>query len=111
MPAVKPKFRQDLTVVELDGEAVIYDDESGELHHLNPTATIVFNLLDGSATIKELSAEIADAFAQPADEVERQVRTLLREFRKVNLLEGNLMDGKKPKGKKNGKAKGTKARG
>jgi PqqD family protein of HPr-rel-A system len=102
---VKPRYRQDLTVVELDGEAVIYDDESGELHHLNPTATIVFNLLDGTSTIKELSADIADAFEQPADEVEKQVRTLLREFRKVNLLEGNLMDGKSPKGKKNGKAK------
>jgi PqqD family protein of HPr-rel-A system len=105
LPAVKPRYRQDLTVVELDGEAVIYDDESGELHHLNPTATIVFNLLDGTSTIKELSADIADAFEQPADEVEKQVRTLLREFRKVNLLEGNLMDGKSPKGKKNGKAK------
>jgi PqqD family protein of HPr-rel-A system len=108
LPAVKPKFRQDLTVVELDGEAVIYDDESGELHHLNPTATIVFNLCDGTATIKELSAEIAAAFSQPADEVERQVRTLLREFRKVNLLDGNLMDGKSPKGKKNGKVKAKK---
>jgi PqqD family protein of HPr-rel-A system len=107
---VKPKYRQDLTVVELDGEAVIYDDETGELHHLNPTATIVFNLCDGTATIKELAADIADAFEQPADEVEKQVRTLLREFRKVNLLEGNLMDGKSAKGKKNGKAKG-KARG
>jgi PqqD family protein of HPr-rel-A system len=105
LPAVKPKYRQDLTVVELDGEAVIYDDESGELHHLNPTATIVFNLCDGSATIKELSADIAAAFEQPVGEVEKQVRTLLREFRKVNLLEGNLMDGKNPKGKKNGKAK------
>jgi hypothetical protein len=43
--------------------------------------------------------------------VEKQVRSLLREFRKVNLLEGNLMDGKNPKGKKNGKAKVKKARG
>lgn len=98
-------------MVELDGEAVIYDDESGELHHLNPTATIVFNLCDGTATIKELSAEIANAFEQPAAEVEKQVRTLLREFRKVNLLEGDLMDGKSPKGKKDGKAKVKKARG
>lgn len=111
MPAMKPKTRQDLTVVELDGEAVIYDDESGELHHLNPTATVVFSLLDGTATVKELSADIADAFQQPALEVEKQVRTLLREFRKVNLLEGNLTNGQALKGKKNGKAKGKKGRG
>ena len=48
MPLVKPKARDDLTVVELDGEAVIYDEETTELHHLNPTATIVFALCDGS---------------------------------------------------------------
>ena len=47
MPLVKPKVRDGLTVVELDGEAVIYDEETTELHHLNPTATIVFGLCDG----------------------------------------------------------------
>jgi PqqD family protein of HPr-rel-A system len=99
MPAMKPRIRQDLTVVELDGEAVVYDDDSGELHHLNPTATVVLTLCDGTATVKELSAEIADVFRQPPDEVERQVRALLRDFRKVGLLEGNLVNGKSPKGK------------
>lgn len=111
MPAMKPRMRQDLTVVELDGEAVIYDDESGELHHLNPTATVVFTLCDGTATVKELSGDIADAFSQPVDEVEKQVRTLLREFRKANLLEGNMVNSAAPKGKGNGKVKVKKARG
>jgi PqqD family protein of HPr-rel-A system len=110
MPAMKPKIRQDLTVVELDGEAVIYDDDSGELHHLNPTATVVFSLCDGTATVKELAADIADAFGQPAADVEKQVRTLLREFRKVGLLEGELMKAK-TKGKGNGKVRKAKARG
>ncbi len=52
MALVKPKVRDDLTVVELDGEAVIYDEETTELHHLNPTATIVFGLCDGTATMR-----------------------------------------------------------
>jgi PqqD family protein of HPr-rel-A system len=89
MPAIKPKIRGDLAVVELDGEAVIYNDDDGSLHHLNPTATIVLSCCDGTATIKEFSADLAEAFSVPADELERQVRALLRDFRKKGLLEGS----------------------
>ena len=88
---MKPKVRNELAVVELDGEAVIYDEESGDLHHLNPTATIVFSLCDGTATVKELSSEIATAFGVPLDDVELQVRALLRQFRKSDLLQGDLL--------------------
>ena len=87
MPLVKPKVRDDLTVVELDGEAVIYDEETTELHHLNPTATIVFGLCDGTATMREMAVDISEVFGVPLADVEAQVRTLIRQFRKVDLLE------------------------
>jgi PqqD family protein of HPr-rel-A system len=89
MPADRPKARTEgLTKVELDGEAVIYDSVSGELHHLNRTATLVFAMCDGSSSVKELSAEIASAFGAPAGEVERQVRALIQDLRKADLLDG-----------------------
>jgi PqqD family protein of HPr-rel-A system len=87
VPLVKPKARADLAVEELDGEAVIFDEESGDLHHLNPTATIVLGLCDGTATMHSLSADLARAFGAPLEDVEPQVRTLVRQFRKANLLE------------------------
>lgn len=87
MPATKPRVREDLTVVELDGEAVVYDERSGDLHHLNPTATLVFGLCDGTATGRELAADISEAYQQPLDEVVDQVHTLLRQFRKAKLIE------------------------
>ncbi|MFB3738222.1 MAG: HPr-rel-A system PqqD family peptide chaperone [Candidatus Velamenicoccus archaeovorus] len=86
MPVTKPKARTDLTVVELDGEAVIYDEDSGDLHHLNPTATIVFGLCDGTSTMREMSEDLSAAFGVPRDEIERQVRALVRQLRKVGLL-------------------------
>jgi PqqD family protein of HPr-rel-A system len=89
MPRAKPKARADLAVVELDGEAVIYDERSGSLHHLNPTATIVFSMCGGSATIRELSVDIAEAFDVSLDTVEPEVRRVLRQFRKAELLDGN----------------------
>ena len=70
MAATKPKVRDDLTVVELDGEAVIYDERTADLHHLNPTATIVFGLCDGTATMPRIAEEISEAFGVPADEVD-----------------------------------------
>lgn len=89
MPRAKPRARSDLAIVELDGEAVIYDERSGSLHHLNPTATIVFSLCKGTATIQELSTDIADAFGVSLQMVEPDVRRVLRQFRKADLLDGN----------------------
>ncbi|MGQ0671114.1 MAG: HPr-rel-A system PqqD family peptide chaperone [Actinomycetota bacterium] len=88
---MKPRAREEgLTIAHLDQEAVIYDERSGDLHHLNPTATLVFQLLDGSATIKELSADIAEAFGLNPEEVEGQVRSLVRRFRRAGLLDGGV---------------------
>jgi PqqD family protein of HPr-rel-A system len=88
MPAMKPKLRDSLAVVELDGEAVIYNDDDGNLHHLNPTATIVMSLCDGTSTVREMAADIAAAFDLSPPEIEKQMRRLLRDFRKSGLLEG-----------------------
>ena len=87
MARVRPRARAGLTVVELDGEAVVYDEETMDLHHLNPTATIVFGLCDGTGTIGQMADDIAGAFGVPSEEVEPQIRALLRQFRKAGLLE------------------------
>jgi len=86
---VKPRTRDDLTFVEIDGEAVVYDEVDDRLHYLNPTATLVFQLFDGSATIPELSQELAAASGLPEAQVERDVRTLNRQFRTNGLLSVN----------------------
>jgi PqqD family protein of HPr-rel-A system len=82
----RPAARVGLTVVELDGEAVVYDDETGDLHHLNPTATLVFSLCDGTGTAHELAVDVAQAYGEPVDDIERQIRSLLRRFRRAGLL-------------------------
>lgn len=88
--ASRPKVRTDLDIVELDDELVLYDPARDEVHYLNATAGLVFRLCDGSATVRELSTEIAEALGAPEKRVERQVRTLLKDLREVGLLEGSL---------------------
>jgi hypothetical protein len=76
-----------VTVVELDGEAVIYDRRARVLHHLNSGATLVYRACDGRSTIAELAAEIAQAVAQPPSRIEPDVRAAIRHLRKADLLE------------------------
>ena len=84
----RPQVRADLTVVELDGEAVIYDEHNGDLHRLNPTAALVFSLLDGSSTIDDLACDVSQAFSMPAAEIEGQLRELVVLFGESHLLVG-----------------------
>lgn len=84
----RPRARPDLTVVELDGEAVIYDEATGDLHRLNATATVVFSLLDGSATLDELSADLAATYGVPPAQVGEQVQALVDQLAGWHLLLG-----------------------
>lgn len=90
MDPFRPRVRTDVTVTELDGEAVIYDERSGDLHHLNGPATVVLGLCDGTATPEEMSAAIADAFGRPLGEVTPQVSDLVEQLRGAGIVEDRL---------------------
>jgi hypothetical protein len=88
MAEFKPKTRSDLTLVEIDGEALVYDPRTEGIHHLNPMASIVYQLTDGKATVSETACGIAEAFGARVEDVERDVKSAVREFRNLQLLEG-----------------------
>lgn len=67
---------------------MVFDEGNAGLHHLNATATIVFSFCDGRSTVKEMSAEIAEAFQAEPSEIEPEIRKLLRQFRQAGLLDG-----------------------
>jgi PqqD family protein of HPr-rel-A system len=85
-PASRPSLRDDLTTVELDGEAVVYDESSGELHHLNPAATIVLSLCDGTLSVEEIASAVSDAFELTFDDVLPDVRAVVERFGQAGLL-------------------------
>jgi|SRR5581483_807168 len=87
MAATRPSVRDDLTICEIDGEAVIFDPRGSELHYMNHSAALVLDLCDGSATMKEMAAAIADVYEMRAEEVEKQVRSIVRKLRGYRLLE------------------------
>ena len=48
--------------VEIDHESVLLDRRDGRLHLLNPTAALVWTIVDGEASVAELASELADGF-------------------------------------------------
>lgn len=86
MPATKPRIRGDLTLVELDQEAVVWDPLSGLVHYLNPMASLVLQLCDGSATVKETVADLADANEVEPAAIDADVKKLVKQFRDAGLV-------------------------
>jgi hypothetical protein len=68
-----PRRATDVAAIDVDGEAVVFHEGTDRVHLLNPTATLLWSVLDGVATIDELSAELADAFGAPLEVVREDV--------------------------------------
>jgi PqqD family protein of HPr-rel-A system len=67
---------------------VIYDHGSGFVHHLNPSAGIVWHLSDGEATVGDLARDIAAEYGRELPEVENQIALLVGELVSVGLVQG-----------------------
>jgi hypothetical protein len=77
-----------VSAVELDGESVLYDETSGALHQLDVVATVVWNRLDGSATLDDLAVELSAMFAADASRVRGDLVAFARQLGHQHLLEG-----------------------
>jgi hypothetical protein len=80
--------RSDVVAVDVDGEIILYDDSRGVLHRLNPTASALWQCLDGSGTLGEIAADMADVFQVSEDRVLADVLIAAREFARQGLLVG-----------------------
>ena len=79
-----PERRPDVEWVEVDGEAVLYDTAVRKLHRLNAGAAAVWAACDGAATTDEIASVLADAYVAP--QVAGDVRAIIAQFRRLNLL-------------------------
>lgn len=63
----------DVEWTEIEGECVVWNSRSEELHHLDRIASLIFRLCDGSTTLGETVQELAQAFEASCATVERDV--------------------------------------
>jgi PqqD family protein of HPr-rel-A system len=76
-------------VLELDmGDGVVlYDDASSLVHHLNPSASFVWHLVDGDATLDQLVIEISEELELESPAVLDLVRRAITELEALGLIE------------------------
>jgi PqqD family protein of HPr-rel-A system len=83
-----PAGRQDVVQETLDGEAVLFDRRTGDMHRLNKTALAVWNRCDGYTTMRRIADQLAEQFEVEfdvaLDDVEQLV-TLLAEAGLLNV--------------------------
>ncbi|HEX4865442.1 MAG TPA: PqqD family protein, partial [Acidimicrobiales bacterium] len=78
--------RPETLTVEIDGEAIIYDESQEVAHLLSPTAAIVWELLDGRNRLDQVAVDLAEAFDASAEQVLGDVLDLVQEFSRRGLL-------------------------
>jgi len=83
---LKIKKRSDLNERTSDGETLILDRINGQIHHLNLTASYIWEQCDGLSTAA-ISERLAQAFQIDLATAERDVILLLSEIKRMNLLE------------------------
>ena len=72
--------------IPLDDELVLYDHATGAVHALDRLATITWRCLDGTTTVGELVADLADAFGADEEVVRGDVTGLLVQLAAKNLI-------------------------
>ena len=83
-----PRVRPGCSSVELEGEVIVVDDESGGVHLLNPTAQIAWACFDGSGTIADIAADLGAVFTADRADITQALTDLARRLGRSGLLEG-----------------------
>jgi hypothetical protein len=83
----KPVKTSHVVGVELDGEAVLYQESARTLHLLNPTATVIWNCVDGESDLDSLADALAAAFSVDLQRVRDDVLEVVRQFGRQGLLD------------------------
>jgi hypothetical protein len=83
----RPAKCADVLELDMGDGLILYNHDSSLVHHLNPSASLVWNLCDGEATVGQLATEIAEEYGLKGPDVLEQVSAVIAEFDALDLIE------------------------
>lgn len=86
--AERPLPRPEVAAFPLDGDLVLYEPTGGSTYVLNPSASYIWSLCDGSHTIEDIASELADAYDLEEARALADVTALLDALRGAGFLAG-----------------------
>ncbi len=81
-----PSRGSDVIWRKLGDETVLLNVKTENYYSLNEVGARIWELIDGQTTARDIAAKIAEEFDAPVEEVEIDVRTLLRELEQQELV-------------------------
>ena len=87
-----PVRRDGISEVEMDGEIVLLDTSSGELHLLNRVAAAIWSEVDGARDVDAIVADLSDAAATDVERVRQDVAAFLGQLGRGGLLSRPVPD-------------------
>lgn len=86
-PTFIPRRREGLMELDLDDGLILYDPQTSLVHHLNPSAAVVWQGVRGGRPVGALVREIAEVHGLDAEEAGEQIRGLIRRLESLGLVE------------------------
>lgn len=83
----RPVRHPAVETARFDAEAVLYDERTGVVHHLNGSASAIWLLLDGRP-VDDLVRALAAATGVSPDELRPDVVATIEQFHAAGLLAG-----------------------
>ena len=84
--SLTPLRRGDLTIHELDDEALIYDPATADTHRLNATALFIWQQCDGRRDARVIAEGVVDAFDVTMATANEHVERILCKLRERHLF-------------------------
>lgn len=82
----RPNRRTEFEERVVEGEMVVMDKESEQIHQLNQTASFIWQLCDGDHDRKQIAEELAAAFEIDSVTAEADVADTLNKLEEIGLL-------------------------
>jgi PqqD family protein of HPr-rel-A system len=86
-PDYMPGKAADVLELDMGDGVILYNHDSSLVHHLNPSAALLWRLCDGGATVKELAGEIAEEYGLVPDAVLDEISGVIAEFDALSLVQ------------------------
>jgi PqqD family protein of HPr-rel-A system len=82
-----PRKRSDLLELDMGDGIILYDDASHLVHHLNPSASIIWQLFDGEVDASTLATETSEELGVDLDQARADIAALITELEALGLVE------------------------
>jgi PqqD family protein of HPr-rel-A system len=83
----RPRKAADVLELDMGDGLILYNHDSSLVHHLNPSAGILWHLCDGDATVEQLGSEVAEEYGLDPATVQKEIAGWVAELDALGLIQ------------------------